>query len=498
MLFKAKYFVTHLVSIVFYLLYQVVVAMLYTESVQNIVCSEAGVVGNPTTLGGLGATGIRKVLYDKKLRENSIRPSVWTVLKTAMKMDKNIINVDKAGVFMTADTATGGGQGSGQSVRLAMIQPLQEAPRWGTGQTLLGNEEGFRLLWTEAFYNEIKKGTKIWNWGYNYNDTAYLNVNAMVDPKISEFMAELRDFRIHQALCLRRSEELTWAPTSLSQTPNPNWIIPNLDDASLPAWDKTAPTKTDGGADALGYYNTRYYSGGASFAENVAVAIMAASGTGSTPKNLFNVDTVFYMEEYARQGLLIDPVFLDGQWSYAVLVPSRVKAWMLNPNNTGSLGEYFKSVAEYKSPDRPAIPFEFGRLGSLVLIENMRSPTLTIGGSEGSYTLTFGFLLPGNNDDRNNAAWANTSGSTNYVHDLVIGLGANALLEYLMDPLNTRLKETTEYEQIVGRAAYLGEGIQIPFWDLDTGSQDDGANKTLVYKGSWITPIGRTKRVTVT
>jgi hypothetical protein len=494
---KAKYFIVHLVSVLLYGLYQVAIAAFQTDGVRSLLCDEAGVVGTPPTLSGMGATGIRKVLYDKKLRENSIRPSVFTALKTAMKMDKGIISIDKQGVFMTADTAPTGA-GAGQSVRLAMIQPLQEAPRWGTSQTLLGNEEGFRLIWTEAYYNEIKKGTKIWNWGFNYNDTAYLNVNAMVDPKLSEFMAELRDFRTHQALCLRRAEELIQAPLSLSQTPNPNWIIPNLDDASLPAWDKDAATRTDGALDSMGYYNTRYYSGATAFCENVAVSIMAASGTGSTPKNLFNVDTIFYMEEYARQGLMIDPIMLDGQWSYAVLVPSRVKAWMLNPNNAGSLGEYFKSVAEYKDPTRATIPFEYGRLGSLVLIENMRSPTLTIGGSAGSYTLTFGFVLPGNNDDRNNAAWANTSGATNYVHDLVIGLGANALLEYLMDPMNTRLKETTEYEQIVGRAAYLGEGIQIPFWDLDSGSQTDGANKSLVYKGSWLTPVGRTPRVNVT
>jgi hypothetical protein len=469
------------------LLYSMVAQMFYQPR---------AVPGTPNTLAGMGATGIRKIAYDKKLRENSIRPSVFTVLKTAMKMDKNVISVEKAGVFMTADTAPSS-QGAGQSARLSMIQPLQEAPRWGTSQTILNNEEGLRLIYTDAYYNEIKKGVKVWNWGYNYNDTAYLNVNATVDPKLSEFMAEVRDFRIHQALCLRRAEELTVAPLSLAQTPNPNWIIPNLDDASLPAWDKDAPTRTDGSVDSLGYYPDRVYTGGSSFAENVAVALMAASGTGSTPKNLFNVDTIFYMEEFARQGLMIDPIYLDGMWSFAVLVPSRVKAWMLNPNSSGSLGEYFKSVAQYKGDDRPAIPFEFGRLGSMVLIENMRSPTLTVGGSEGSYTLQFGFCLPGNNDERNNGAWDNTSGSTNYVHDIVIGLGANALLEYLMDPMNTKLRETTEYEQIVGRAAYLGEGIQIPFWDLDSGSQTDGASKSLVYKGSWITPVGRTARVTV-
>lgn len=453
------------------------------------------VVGTPSTLSGLGVTGIRRITYDKKLREDSIRPSVFTALKTALKIDKGVVNIEKAGVFMTVDSA--GSAGLGQSARVAMRLPLQEAPKMGTSETVLGNEESIRLLYTDAYYNEVKKGVKTWNWGYNANDVGYLNVNAAVDPALSEYVAELRDLRTHQALCLRRSEELTKAPVSLTQTVNPNIIVPNLDDASFPAWDKDDPTVTDGAADSLGYYSSRTYSGGTSFAENVAVAIMAGSGTGSTPKNLMNINNIFMAEEYSRQVLLTDPVMIDGQATIVLLVPSRVKSWMLNPNNSGSLGEYMKSVADYKDPARPMIPYEFGRIGQFLFVENMRAPTLTIGGSAGSYTLKFGFVCPGNNDDRNNSAWSNTSGSTNYVHDLVIGLGANAVLEYLMDPLNTKLRESTEYEQIVGRAAYLGEGLQLPFWDKDSGSQADGASKTLIYRGSFIMPIGRTSRTTV-
>lgn len=455
------------------------------------------VVGTPATLTSLGAEGLRRIAYDKKLREDSIRPSVWTALKTGLKMDKNVVNITKSGVFMTVDTA--GSIGGGQSARVAMRLPYQEAPKYGTSETILGNEESTRLLYTDAYYNEIKKGVKMWNWGYNANDTKYLNLNETVDPALAEYMAELRDTRIHQALCLRRAEELTKAPVSLAQTLNPNWIIPNLDDASFPAWDKDAPTKTDGAADSLGYYSSRTYSGGTSFVENVAAAIMAGSGTGTTPKNLLTADALFAAEEYSRDSLMTETIMLDGQPTIVLLVPSRVKSWMMNPSKSGSIGEYLKSksVMDYKDTNRNMIPYEFGRLGQFLLVENMRSPTLTIGGSAGAYTMAFGFVNPGNNDDRNNLAWSNTSGSTNYVFDMVFGVGKNAIMEYLMDPLNTKLREATEYEQIIGRAAYLGEGLQLPFWDKDSGSQADGASKTLIYRGSFCMPIGRTARMTV-
>ena len=111
MLFKTRYFIVSAIAILLGVVYRAGYAMFSSAFSENIYCncSEAGaVVGTPQSLSDIGATGIRKILYDKKLRENSVRPSVFTVLKTAMKMDKNIINVEKAGVFMTADSAPSG------------------------------------------------------------------------------------------------------------------------------------------------------------------------------------------------------------------------------------------------------------------------------------------------------------------------------------------------------------------------------------------------------
>jgi len=454
------------------------------------------VVATPTTLSGMSATGLRKIMWDKKLREDSVLPSVFTVLEAAIRIANNEVNIEKAGVFWKVN----GSPEEGQSARFAMAKPLKKAPQYGTSNNPLGNEDEKTLLWTELFYNEIKKAVKFKKYGYDYNDTAYLKFVESYGPSLIQFYQELRDTRIHQALLLRYAEELINAPfaTTLYQTFNPNWIIPNLSDASLPAWDKDYPTRTNGAADSDSYYSNRTYSGGTSFAENVAVALLAASGTGSTPKNLLNIDTLFYISEYAPNELRIDPVMLDGIPSYVLLVPPRVKAWLLNPNKSGSLGEYFKSVADYKDPKRATIPGEVGRVcENLVIVADARYTTLTVGGSAGSYTLKPGFLNPGDNDDRNKTAWSNTSGSTNYVFDMCIGLGANAVAELLVDPLTTDLKESTNYGQIQGRGAYLGEGIQLPFWDKDAAGQLDGASKTLVYRGSFLVPVGRVDRVTV-
>lgn len=453
-----------------------------------------GVVGTPSNLTGMTATALRKVAAAKKLREDSIRPSVFTALPTALKVVEKQIVIEKAGVFMQVDTDP---DGPAQSARLAMAKPLNDAPVYGPAAKL-GTEEDRQLLWTEVYYNEIFKATKYYKYGYYKNDTAYLNLIESLGPALSTYMAELRDDRIHQALLLRFGPELLAAPVSQVQQWNPNWLIPNLDEASFPAWDVTANTVTAGSADGDGYYNTLYLSGATAFTENIAAALMAASGTGSTPKNLMNVDTLNMISEYVASELVVEPIMLDGVPSYVLLVHPRVKAWMRNPNKSGSIAEYFKSVADYKDPQRITIPGEIGRVfDNLVIVEDHRLPTIVVGGGAGTYTITPGFCHPGNNDDRNKSAWSNTSGSTNYAHDINVLLGANAVAEYLVDPMNMKLTDSTEYEQIQGRGAYLGEGLQLPFFDLDSGSRLDGASKTMIYKGSAIIPTGRTARVTV-
>lgn len=451
------------------------------------------VPGTPSSLSGLNATGIRRMAWEKKLRRDSIRPSVWTALKSAIKVVDNVMSVTKSGVFLEISTPPD----AGQSCRIAMRTPLTAAPRYGTGQDILGNEDEQDLLWTELFYNEIKKGVKYRKWGYDYNDTKYLKYIETYADAITEFMAENYDTRCHQALTLTYAEELTYTPVSNNQQFNKNWCIPNLAQGSYPAWDVTTLSRDNNDADSDGYYSSRTYYGSTTFVENIATALLAASGTSSVSTALFTIDFLAQLEHYLADELLLEPIMLDGQPSYVILVDSEVWSWTSNPNNSGSFGEHWQAVADY-SGDRMKIPGELGRAyGSLVFVRNRRAPTLTVGGSSGAYTLRVNYVNPGNNDDRNKSAWANTSGATNYVFHLCYALGQNALAEYLVDPLNSNMFENTEYGKIEGRACYVGSGLQIPAWDKDSGSRLDGASTTQIQRGSCIIPVSKTPVETV-
>lgn len=447
------------------------------------------VPGTPTTLSGMNATALRRIVWEKKLRDDSVRPSVFNAIPAEFKITEGQIEIMKPGMMLDV---TNVGRNNGQSVRLALSTPLRKRPKYGPDELMLGNEDESDLLWTELYYNEIKKAIKFKKWGYDFNDTAYLNWVESYGPKITNFMAENYDTRCQEALLLTYAEELSATPVSKGQQFNKNWFIPNLDDSNFPAWDLTALTRTDGAADADEYYSSRTYSGAATFVENIATALLQASGTGSTSNAVLNVDNLAYLSTWIFDQHIVDPVMIDGVPSVVLKIPLRVHGWLKNPNNTGSLAAYWQNVADYIDKDRMKIPGEIGRLfDCLVVVVDPRSPTLTVDGDVGSYTLQPGFVQPGNNDDRNNQAWSNTSGATNYVFDMCTVMGANCLAKFTHDPLVTNLAESTEYGQIQGRGAYLGEGLQIPAFDKDAAGQLDGASTTQIQRGSCLVPMSR-------
>jgi len=437
------------------------------------------IVGTPTALE---ATELRKIAVDTKLQSDSVRPSIFTAVKTDFKSVGNEIIITKPGLVLDV-TNVGKGQ-MGQSVRIGMRLPLDKRARYGD-ETVLSHEDESVLLFTEAFYNEIKKGVKMTTYGYNANDVAPYSFNEGYSDQLSNFHAENNDTRYQQAIVQSYSEELTYAPVSKKHQFNSNVALPNQAYASYPAWDKDDLTLSESAADSLGY-TTRTYSGATAFAENLAAAMLAASGTGATPKATLTVDFLAEITTNVVDYHMVEPIMLDGVPSYIFKISPKVAGWMKNPNNTGSLAKYFMDIAAYKKgEERDLLPGEWGRIfEQFVLIVDARTPTLTVGGTAGSYTIVPGYIWPGNNDDRNNAAWSAASGATNYVFSACSILGANAVMKYTRDNMRGGLVETTEYDQIKGISTYMGEGIMIPAFDKHT--QTDTSR---VYRGSCLVPV---------
>ena len=52
------------------------------------------VVGTPTTLAGMTATQLRRTAWDKQMQENAVRSSVFTQLKTGIKIVNKEISIE--------------------------------------------------------------------------------------------------------------------------------------------------------------------------------------------------------------------------------------------------------------------------------------------------------------------------------------------------------------------------------------------------------------------
>lgn len=443
------------------------------------------VPATPSSIGTLGAAGLRRTIWSENLKHDSVRPSVFTSPELAVNYqlsDRGDIVIDKKGVMM--DIMNVGQAGSGQSVVCGMDTGLRKRPRLGTGETQLGQGDEGGLLYATFKYNELKKSAKMYMYGFNFNDTSYLDLNGGTSKKLSSFWAEYDDFRYQQALQVQFSEELTYTPVTAVQQLNPNFLIPNIVYSDNPAYDVDPLTIPNGAADGDDYYSSRTYGGGGTYVQNVAAAMMAAATTGSTPRAVWTVDHMAATTTYLQDMHVVEPVELDGMITWILKIGPKTKGYFFNPSVSGSLGSLFTSVAQYKSSERNLIPGEFGRIfDHFLIVVDWRTPTCTISGASGSYAMKYGYVLPSNNDDRNNSAWATTSGATNHVFEMNSILGANAIARYRRDDMKANMAETTEFGQIKEAGTYKGEGIQLPIFNVDSPDSDSH-----IYRGSCICP----------
>jgi len=450
------------------------------------VANEHGFATIPATasnLGAMDAAALRRTAWDSKLKEDSVRPSIFSMVKTVFKLAGDVVIIKKAGLLLDVSNVGKRTIGGGQSVRIAIRTPMREAPREGTGEDQLGYEDETDLLYTELYYNEIKKSVRYNTYGYDYNDTEYLNYVEGYTAYMGTFWAELHDHRYQMALFCGFSNELTKAPTSQVQTFNPNWAVPNVATASYPTWDPDAITVADGAIDAEYWYPNRAFSGAGTFVENIAASCMAGAGTGATSNAVLDVDAIYEICNYIQDQHIVEPL---ADQTYIWKWPLTVLYWALNPNNTNSLGAYWEQVSSYQDK-APMLPGEVGMLAGIFrIVKDFRCPTMVIGGAAGSYTITPGWIRPGNNDDRNNGAWSNVSGNTNYAFDMTAIMGAQCLAKYTRDEMKGNLIETTEYGKREGRGSYMGDGIMIPRYDKGTQSAT-----SLIYRGSCLVPVSR-------
>lgn len=445
----------------------------------------ATVPATASTLAQMDADAIRRTAWRSQVKQDQVQPSVWNALLTKFEVIGGDMTILESGIVLDVTNEGKKQVGGGQSVVMTLRTALKKAPQEGPSNDMLGNGDETDYLYLTAYYNEIKKSIKYNEWGYDANDIEYLNHNKGYAPILNTFWKELDSLRYEQALWLGFSSELTAAPVSKVQTLNPNWAIPHLATSSYPSWLVTAVTETNS-SQVNGWYIDRYYSGVGTFVENLCAAMMSGSGATATPTATPTIDHLLEIFNWVDENMIVEPIMLDGIMSRIFKLPSAIYNWIMNPNNSGSLSEYWKGVS-LESGKRPTIPGEMGRLfEQYVVVKDMRAPTLTVGGAVGSYTLMFGWQFPGgvSNDKRNRTAWSASTSTPNYVFHGAAILGAEALVRYTRDEYRDDMYEVTEFGKRKERGSYKGEGIALAKYDKGTATAT-----TKIYRGSCMVPM---------
>lgn len=418
----------------------------------------------PLTQTQAGVAGLTAVAYNKKLADEPVLGSVWDKLIGHVQVDNfgRVLKVPSGSVFLQTDTKLKGS--IPHEIRIGLDRPYHECPRLGRNQNMLGFEENQRWKWTTLNYNEVKKSFMYWGWGVDANDQEYYNAMRNVTPKAKFYHAELRDQRIQEAICLSIERTLTMPPVNRSQQVNPHVFVCNTALGGQPVYHPQTVIQTATGACCTTptYRNT--------YIERIGDALFAATNSGANPEFCYlDVEQLLALDYHCRQTLKMPALRIAGKEYRLFVVPDSVATWLANPNNTQSLGAAWVQYAALPT-EVQSLPGVLGAVRNLLIVENLRHPTVTLGGADEAWTLEFGFMYPGNNDCRNMAAYSSDSADLNYVFDVGYVLGQNGLFEWIANALRYNLKESTEYQKINGLGTILNGGIQLIIYDNDTNT----------------------------
>lgn len=397
----------------------------------------------PYTLSQMDVeTGLKYDLLNRKLQVESTLDSVFEDVGTDVVFTGRKMALPDACVLRIS-----GGKTEGARTQIMpMIHPLVGQAEYGTNSVQEGKERQTTMSYMKIYYNEYSYGVAYEHWGMNYNELQALGYYNELQPAMSKWYKEDADRQYHEALLEGCGYVLTGAGTGLTKNYNKNFYIPNTEWDDQPEFSTTAAT----------------YLG------NINNALQAAA-TGSYGVNA-NIDLDYFgaLELYASQIKRITPVTIGGKPSYVMLLPSS-QYLVLKRLSDGKLGDFWAKTYNHSSEEMN-LPGYIGRIGSIVVIEDMRYPTITCDYDNGTHSVEY--VNPGNQDSRNKAVYDAASNASWDVGSL---MGAGAIIDWTVTPQHFETA-ADGYKKKSGKAVFCERGIQTAYWDTDTITNNNKKN----------------------
>lgn len=402
-------------------------------------------IARPYTLSQMDVeTGLKYDLLNRKLQMESTLDSVFEDVGTDVVFTGKKMALPDACVLRIS-----GGKPEGARTQIMpMIHPLVGQAESGTESVQEGKERQTTMSYMKIYYNEYSYGVMYEHWGKNYNELQALGYYNELLPAMSKWYKEDLDRQYHEALLEGCGYTLEATGTQLAQNYNKNIYIPNTEWGDQPTFNTDAAT----------------------YSASIDTALdAAASGAYGVHANI-DLDYFGALELYASQIKRITPVTIGGKPSYVMLLPSS-QYLVLKRLSDGKLGDFWAKTYN-QSSEEMNLPGYIGRIGSIVVIEDMRYPTISCIDGYATTSHTIEYVNPGNQDARNKTVYDRAS---NAAWDVGTLMGAGAIIDWTVTPQHFETA-ADGYKKKSGKAVFCERGIQTAYWDTDTANNNNKKN----------------------
>jgi hypothetical protein len=444
----------------------------------------------------MGALALQIKAYNTKLRTESIINDVFEKLSAIVDYSEKGANVPDA-IFLKMEKQVTGAH----STTFPLLMRLRGAPSHGPA-TLIGKEETLRLRHLTVYYNLIRKAVATETYGVNANDVSAYDLYGQIGPLMVDYFSELRGKRIREASMLTVAAELTEDPIFLKHRFNDNIFVPNTALGGMPVFDTRDEVDTVGanypGADAaLPFKYDSIADGSGSYVANICTTLKAATSNWTHPEYAqLSIESLLALDYHCVENLKLEPIMIGGQATLVFALPSTQMIKLLNPTGSQTnIGYIWKEVMALQKIEQ-MIPGAYCRVRHLLLVEDTRYATLTVAGdgTTPAWTLTPGFLCPGNTDGRNHAPF---NSSSNLVFDVGCVYAKGGIVEWIVSQLKYAT-EAYDYEMVKGKGAYTCAGIMLAQYNVDPTSPQTDQVATQYNRGTCLVIMSKPTLVTVT
>jgi hypothetical protein len=301
--------------------------------------------------------------------------------------------------------------GGATTLSMGLTKALSSAPIVGRS-ALAGSEQKLEILDFTACANEVKQGTNVDTFGIDAVGNKPYKVVEEAVKQLGMYMEKVKGLHRREALIQRYSSNLVVAPTSKVQHYNSNFYVGGVAFSEQPEYSDTLAT----------------------YVANIVSAIPDTE----VAANQMNFDGVRNLEKWAKTQKKIKPL---ANGKYVVTVPTNQMYTLMSEKD--GLGGVFNQSGEPSMALRNWV----GEWSSLMFVEDIRSPAILATSATLAVTYT-------SVDDSRPVAGAG-------IWDVSFLLGADAVLELELEPINMREDKSIEYGREGRTGAFTTYGDQI-------------------------------------